>query len=234
VRTSEPPKVGHDTLFEVFRHGSGRVFAMGNQGDDVVVIDGVEGGVAAVRMTLPSAVKALGKRVRGGYVRSSGRMFFNERSGRFTLIHPDVDWKGLKWLLAATPASIAEGSRIIADIVRTMPATAITPEEIEQWVQRQEKNVKHVVAFNDHAAWPLALAQAALNHGWGLRASSEIGAVPDAPPSVAPSLWAQWLSTSFKSRDVQDAQANLGWTTEAFITSDRTAPGGANNLSALI
>lgn len=207
---------------------------MGSQGDDVLVVEGHEGKAEAVRVTLPNAVTILGKRVRGGYTRASGRMFFNERSRTFTLIHPDVDWKGLKWLLAATPPSIAEASQVVANILKTMPAAAITSEEIEQWLQRQRNNVKHVVAFDDHSAWALALAEAALDNGWGLRASPEMGGVPDAPPSIAPSLWAQWLSKSFKVNQVKDAQANLGWTAEAFITSGKEAPGGANNLSVLI
>lgn len=232
---SEPTKVSHDTLFEVFRNqGSGRVFAMGSQGDDVIVIDGAERNPSVSTLTLSRAVSILGQRVRSGYSRESGRMFFNERSCSFTLVHPDVDWKGLKWLLAATPGSIQTACEVVASIVKRMPETAISPEEIDQWVGRQAHNVKHVVAFDDHPAWPLALAQAALDNGWGLRASTEIGGVPDAPPSVAPSLWAQWLSRRFTVTNIQTAQASLGWTAEAFITSDRNAPDGANNLSALI
>ncbi len=232
--TSEPTKVGHDTLFEVFHHESGRLFGMGNQGDDVIVVDGPQGGASVSRMTLAKAVGILGVRVRNGYSRAAGRMFFNERSGTFTFVHPDVDWKGLKWLLAAIPPSIEDAAHSVAALVHTMPAEAITAEEIDQWIARQGNNVRHLVAFNDHPAWPLALAQAALLNGWSLRAAHDLGAAPDAPPSIAPIAWAQWLSSSFTLGLVKDAQATLGWTTEAFITSGSPAPSGASDLSALI
>jgi hypothetical protein len=224
---------GHNTLFDVYKSKDGkRTFAMGTQGDDFIVVE--QGGTTAVRrLELSQAVGLLAKRIRTGYVKSPAKMFFNSCSERFCFVHPDLDWTGACWVLAATPPDIERAAVAVADIARKAPATVLMVEEIDRWLTQQRRNVAHVVAFDDHAIWPLALAQAALEKGWGLRAVPGKGAVPDSPPSAAPIHWRAWLQLSFTKDAVTAAQAGMGWTPEARIFSDTGGP-QEKNLSAFI
>ncbi len=159
-------------------------------------------------------------------------MYFNPRAQQFTRVHPDVDWKGEKWLLAATPGNVIAASEQVAQRVATLSAQLIVAEEVEAWRKQQQFNATHLVAFADHPAWALALAQFALECGWGLRSTPDLGPCPDMPPSMAPLQWQAWLVPSFDVKAVIANQAGFGWTVGQLVVADSGA--SQSNLSALL
>jgi hypothetical protein len=243
MHASESPerKAAADTLFAVYLREGGTTgcheFAIGERGTCVVVIDCSR--TCASRVTeadLPTAVSMLAGKLKQGYRRSPQRMYFNPRSGGFTLIHPDLDWKGVNWLLAAVPRStFEEAADQVGELVSTLGADLILPEEVSAWRTRQQLNAIHLVAFDDHPAWSLALAQLAHEQGWLLRASSnQKAACPDVPPSLSPREWTAWLSTAFDRKVILANMAGFGWTAEqeSTITAEEATNNGC--LSALL
>ena len=234
-------KAAADILFAVYvRDGSTtgcHEFAIGERGSCVAVIDCSRSGASRVtEADLPTAVGRLAGKLKQGYRRLPQRMYFNSRAGEFTVIHPDLDWKGVNWLLAAVPRStFEEAADQVAELVSTLGADLILPEEISAWRTRQQFHVVHLVAFDDHPVWSLALAQLAHEEGWLLRASSnQKVACPDVPPSLSPREWTTWLSTAFDRKVILANMAGFGWTAEQESTI--TADGASNNgcLSALL
>lgn len=230
--------LAHDTVFDVYlSEGSsmtlGELFAIGEQGADIVVVERLKSGVRVSKMALQAAIARLATRLKQGYTKAPNRMYFNARAEAFTRVHPDVDWKGEKWLLAATPPSIPDAVHQVAVKVGSLGLDLIVPEEVEAWRQQQSLNATHVVAFADHPAWPLALAQLALEHGWGLRAAPGTSPCPDTPPSMAPHEWQSWLVPPFDAKTVLANQAGFGWTVGQIIVSE-VAARDSGGLSALL
>src|ERR1035437_283151 len=165
--------VEHDTLFTVYRHPSTAcIFALGENKDTFVQVDKTDEGVSVKDVAFGAGVREMAKRLKLGYLMAPNKMYFNQRSGEFKLIHPDLDWKGLVWVLAAMPKNIEQACEKVAQVVKTVPASIILGEEIDAWMSQQSHNVAHVVAFGDLPVWTLALAQVALDNGWPLRATS--------------------------------------------------------------
>ncbi len=229
------------TLFDVYRCDAGiagrHEFAIGERGCAVVVVDCSRTGASRVtEADFPTAISRLARKLKQGYRRQPQRMYYNARSGEFTVIHPDLDWKGGAWLLAAVPSSVSEAAGLVADRVSMLGVDLILPQEIGAWRMQQQLNAAHVVAFADHAAWSLALAQLAHEQGWLLRASpGQKPACPDAPPSLSPREWTAWLSTVFDRKEILANQAGFGWTVEqATITTADRASQSDGGLSALL
>ncbi len=233
--SSDPLQVPHDTLFDVYLGPRGeRKFAMGPRGDDIVLVELVDGSEATVSVcSTKAALAALASKLKAGYRRDGVKQFFNARGQRFSDVHPDVDWRGAQWVLAATPQDLQGAIDKVVAVVRTTSAATIDQVEIESWVTQQRRNAVHVVAFDDHVIWSLALAHCALAHGWALRVADGLPRTPDVPPATNPSLWADWLTTRFRASDIHAATAALGWTAAALINSDRPAM-TQNNLAALL
>lgn len=231
-----PDLTVNDTLFDVYVRGEEEdrdEFAIGEYGSDIYLIERSRRSEAKVRrVTFSAGISRLADRVKAGFEKLPNRMYFNSRSAAFTTVHPDVDWKGGRWLLAATPPDAPAAIELVAQKVASLGPTVIFPEEIEAWREQQRRNAKHVVAFADHAAWPLALAQLALEGGWGLRSTPELGACPDMPPSLAPNEWRAWMVPAVKPKQVQAVQAAFGWTVADLVNAGAAStPGG---LSALL
>ena len=220
--------------FELYRlERSGALFGLSQFGDDVKLVDMEGGSYKVTKVSFESGVKRLALRLKAGYVKTGDRMYFNERESTFSYTHPDLVWKGLRWVLAAVPPDLGVAVGLLKRIGLSLPASAIFPEEIEAWGERQFRNARHVVAYNDHPVWALAIAQASLDHGWLLRASPEHGELPSSPPSISPNVWGIWLKKQFSETSVQDAQRALGWTMEKIILSGDVAS-IEDNLSAFI
>jgi hypothetical protein len=243
MHASESPEcnAASDILFAVYVRDGGttgrREFAIGERGASVVVVDCSSAGASRVmEADLPTAVSRLARKLKQGYRRLPQRMYFNVRSGGFTVIHPDLDWKGVNWLLAAVPrTTFGEAAGQVADRVSTLGADLILPEEIGAWLARQQMNAVHLVAFDDHPAWSLAIAQLAHEQGWLLRASpDQKAACPDVPPSLSPREWTTWLSTAFDRKAILANLAGFGWTVgqESTITAEAASHNGC--LSALL
>lgn len=238
---SPEERAAASTLFDVYLCDAGiagrHEFAIGELGATVVVVDC--GRTGASRLTgadLPTAISRLARKLKQGYRRQPQRMYYNARSGEFTVIHPDLDWKGGTWLLAAVPFTVYGAADQVADRVSKLRADLILPEEIDAWRTQQQLNAAHVMAFADHPAWSLALAQLAHELGWLLRASpDQKTACPDAPPSVSPRDWTAWLSTVFDRKVVLANLAGFGWAVEQGITTtaDRASQSDGG-LSALL
>lgn len=230
--------MAHDTLFDVYvRQGTtatSDVFAIGQCGDKVIVVEQTrKGGTKLKECSLTVAVIQLAGRLKQGYEKQSQRKYFNPRGEVFTSVHPDVDWQGDKWLLAANPPSVSEAADNVAALVSTLSTDLILPEEVSAWREQQRLNSAHIVGFSDHPAWCLAIAQLALERGWGLRASPGLSACPDTPPSMSPLQWAAWLVPTFDSKTVDANQAGFGWTVGHIIMSGTTSS-GSGSLSALL
>lgn len=226
--------LAHDTLFEVYRQSSSdRLFGIGRLGEGVLVVEATGDAHTSTKVSFGVAVKKLGARLRAGFAKTGERMYFNERDRRFTHTHPDLEGRGLGWVVAATPPSLPAAIELVAGLVRAMPVSVIFPEEVDAWAQQQHRNAAHVVAFEDHCVWSLAIAQASLDHGWILRAARRYGELPDSPPSVSPQAWATWLGQHFTEVSVREAQRALGWTVERIIVSG-TSTSIEENLSAFI
>lgn len=234
---AENAPVAHDTLFDVYRltADNQRTFAFGLAAkDDAVLIDHCGDDVTVQKVSLVKGIRILSQRVKSGYARDPSPMFFNERRRVFTFGHPDLEWSGAQWLLAATPADLVAGAEAVANMVRQTPADVIMGVEIDAWLQQQRRNFTYLVAFDDHPIWSLALAQAALDKGWSLRAASDASSLPDAPPASQPVGWREWLSPRFKrAGSVEAAQAGLRWTPEAFLTPAKTSD-TSQSLAALL
>lgn len=217
--------VEHDTLFMVYRHPSTAcIFALGENKDTFVQVDKTDEGVSVKDVAFGTGVREMAKRLKLGYLLAPNKMYFNQRSGEFKLVHPDLDWKGLVWVLAAMPKNIEQACEKVAQVVKTVPASIILGEEIDAWMSQQSHNVAHVVAFGDLPVWTLALAQVALDNGWPLRAMSTQSGVPDAPPAIVPQQWMTWLSKVFPEKTIAHTQVALGWTVEKIIISDTALP----------
>jgi hypothetical protein len=237
VLDSEPDIAVNDTLFEVYvREGAGGhrdEFAIGEHGTVVYVLERFRNSEPKIRKTdFAGALKRLAGRLKDGFEKHPERMYFNPRASQFTRIHPDVDWKGEKWLLAATPGSVPAASDQVAARVATLSDQLILPEEVEAWRKQQQFHATHVVAFADHPAWVLGLGQLALENGWGLRSSPNLGPCPDMPPSMAPLQWQAWLVPTFEVKALLANQAGFGWTVGQIVVSDSTA--SQSNRSALL
>ena len=228
----------HDTLFDVYVRrdtaNASELFAIGQCGDKVIVVERtLKGGTRLKESSFSAAITQLAGRLKLGYEKQSQRKYYNPRGDAFTNVHPDVDWKGENWLLAATPPSVTDAAEAVAAKVATLSADLILPEEIQGWRNQQRLNSKHIVSFADHPAWSLAIAQLALERGWGLRASPGLSACPDTPPSMAPMQWAAWLVPTFNAKAVDANQAGFGWTVGHLIISD-SASSNSGGLSALL
>ena len=224
--------VENETLFTVYRHPTTScVFALGEGTDTFVQVDTTEAGISVKNVKFDAGIREMAKRLKLGYVMAPNKMYFNPRSGVFTFVHPDLDWKGLGWVLAAAPKSIAEACEKVVQVVKSTPASIILGEEIDAWLAQQRRNAAYVVAFDDLPVWTLALAQVALDNGWPLRATPTHSGAPDAPPAMAPQQWRTWLSNVFPDKTITSTQAALGWTVEKIIISDAVTP-MEGNLSA--
>jgi hypothetical protein len=243
MRASESPegRAVATTLFDVYVRDTGSAgrqeFAIGEFGAGVIVVDCARTGASRIeKADLPTAVARLAGKLKQGYRRLPQRMFYNTRLGEFTVIHPDLDCEGGTWLLAAVPPLVAEAADQVTECVSTLHAGLILQEEIGAWRTRQQRNAAHVVAFADHAAWSLALAELAHEQGWLLRASpGQKAACPDAKPSLSPHEWTGWLSSVFDRKLVLANQAGFGWTVGYERTSIAgTASRSDGGLSALL
>lgn len=228
----------HDALFDVYvgkqSATAQEVFAIGQFGDKVVVIERSLRGITKVKeCSFSAAVLQMATRLKQGYQKQSVPLYFNPRTEAFTSLHPDIDWKGEKWLLAATPPSVSDAADEVAAKVASLSVTLIHPDEIAGWRNQQRLNSRHLISFGDHPAWSLAIAQLALERGWGLRASPALGVCPDTPPSMAPQQWGAWLQSTFDSKVVAANQAGFGWTVGQLIISD-SASSNSGSLSALL
>lgn len=217
--------VEHDTLFSVYRHPSSScAFALGEVQGSFALVDKSGEGFTVKTVAFDAGVREMAKRLKLGYQMAPNKMYFNQRSGEFTLTHPDLDWKGLQWLIAASPKNIEQACEMVVQVVTTTPASIILGEEIDAWVAQQRNNVAHVVAYSDLPVWSLALAQVALSNGWPLRATPKQSGVPDTPPSIDPRSWRIWLSKVFPEKTIATTQVALGWTVEKIIISDMALP----------
>ncbi len=230
-----------DTLFDVYVRNAGtagrQAFAIRESVSTVVVVDSSRSGASRiVSVDLPTALAKLASKLKEGYRRLPQRMYYNPRSGLFTVVHPDLDWKGGTWLLAAVPPAVDEAADEVAERVSTLHAGLILPEEIGAWRMQQRQHAVHVVAFADHPAWSLGLTQLAHEQGWLLRASPEQKLpCPEAPPSMSSLAWADWLSTVFERKVILANQAGFGWTVGQEPTSIAgTASRNDGCLSALL
>lgn len=217
---------GHDTLFVVYRHPSGEeVFALGEQNDDVFwMVSKTAGDVVVKQVKFQAGIQEMAAKLKLGFICEANKMFFNQRKGEFRTIHPDLDWKGLDWVLAAAPGNIGEACEQVANAVRAIPGNILFEEEVTAWAQQQRHNAIHVTAFSDHPVWTLALADASIRNGWPLRASPKHHGVPDTPPSTAPLQWSKWLSGTFKASLIAETQKAMGWAEEEFIHSVANPP----------
>jgi hypothetical protein len=243
MHASESPegKPVVDTLFDVYVRKTGsaqhQTFAIGESGAGVMLVDCSRPGARRIQNAdLPTAIGRLAVKLKQGYRRLPRRMFYNSLSGEFTVIHPDLDFEGGTWLLSAVPPLVAEAADQVVVCVSTLHAGLILPEEIGAWRRQQQRNAAHVVAFADHPAWSLALAQQAHEQGWLLRASpGQKAACPDAKPSLSPHEWTGWLSSVFDRKLVLANQAGFGWA----VGHERTSIAGMasrsdGGLSALL
>lgn len=236
---SVPSDTGsHDALFDVYVRKqtatAQEVFAIGQLGDKVIVIErGLKGTTKVKESTFAAAVLQMATRLKQGYQKLVAPQYYNPRTEAFTSLHPDIDWKGERWLLAATPPSVNDAADDVAEKVASLSVTLIHPDEITGWRNQQRLNSKHVISFEDHPAWSLAIAQLALERGWGLRASPALGVCPDTPPSMSPQQWAAWLQSTFDSKVVAANQAGFGWTVGQLIISESTSS-NSGSLSALL
>lgn len=229
--------VSPEVVYDLYRReGAGvEIFAIGESGPWVAIVEVARDGTFDVKTSgLQKAVGQLATRLKQGFLKQPRAMYFNARSGTFTAVHPDLDWKGAKWLLAASPRDMEGALKSICELVGALGGGLILPEEIGAWREQQEKNQTHLVAFSDHPAWCLALGQLALNHGWSLRSNADLAACPDAPPSTAPLEWESWLSPAFDRKAVVANMAGFGWTVGQLIVSESNRGTTANDLSALI
>jgi hypothetical protein len=213
--------IGHDTLFQVYRHPDITVeVGLGQVDDDgCMMVEKTDAGVQVKLLKFGPAVGAMAKYLKRGFVAAPDVMFFNQRKNEFRLIHPDLDWLGLKWVLAATPPNIEEAVQMVVNVVKTTPSSIIIGEEIDVWFKQQKNNVVHLTTFSDLPVWTLALAEVAYKHGWPLRAPTTTIGVPDAPPSIDPQQWRSWLSNVFKPEVIVQTQNALNWTVEELIIS---------------
>lgn len=225
----------HDTLFTVFRQpDTNNAYAVGQSDGKCLQVEVTSKGYSVSDKALSVAVTKISANLRRGYSQIDRPMYFNERSGEFTLIHPDLSWKGLDWVLAAVVPDLTVASGIVGEMLLTLPSRIIFPEEVQAWQAQQSKNAAHVVAFNDMPIWSLVLAQAAMDNGWALRASGAMGSLPFMPPSISPTDWAKWLSPAFTERSIADAQRALGWTVGALLIADQTLTPDASNLAGFL
>ncbi len=216
----------HDTLFKVYRSASrNESFGLGETGPAGFLMVVTSGQVAEIReVSLQEGVKELALRLKQGFISEPQKLFFNSAMNEFQRLHPDLDLRGSDWLLAATSADIATAVQSVVDLVRTMPATIILPEEINAWQRRQLLNAVHVTAFKDLPVWALALAEKAYEKGWPLRVAAKTIGAPSAPPSRSPHEWRVWLSGAFKDSLIAETQDALGWTVEDYIISGKDRP----------
>lgn len=225
----------HDTLFTVYQQAdTGHVYALGQSHGKYFQVEKTAKGFVVSEKAFSAAVTKIAANLRRGYFQTVSPMYFNERSGEFTRIHPDLSWKGLGWVLAAVVTDVAAASNTVAEMLKTLPTSVIRAEEVVAWQTQQSRNAAHVVAFEDMPIWGLVLAQAAMDHGWALRSSGAMGSMPDLPPSISPIEWANWLSPAFTDRSIADAQRALGWTVGALLTADQLLPPDASNLAGFL
>jgi len=225
---------GDDTLFTVYaKEDANRFFGIAQRGAKGIVIDGEPGAFKVRTAQWLTAVGEISKRLRQGFSPTGGAWFYNPRSLRFTRIHPDMDWKGAQVVLLSRQPDLPAAVDLVATAVRATPATCITGEEIVAWQQQQLRNVAHVVAFDDHPAWALALAELVYAKGWDWRVGPKLSAPPSKRPSQSPWEWAGWLQQRFDPKAIQQAQTGFGWTVDAQLISDSASPERAS-LSALL
>ncbi len=228
-------------LFDVyaapqFVYGSPqKLFAIAiDVGHTAVIVEGEAGKLLPRRASGSSHVRALSERLRQGYERQPGRRFFNPRSQQFTLVHPDLEWKGAKPILLSRHQQVHTAAETVARIAQSTPGTCITSEEISAWLQQQHRNAAHVVAFSDHPIWALALGEAVLDKGWDWRVGPELTEPPRERPSTDPAGWCQWLQQIFERKQIAAAQAGLGWTVEALLKPSADPSPERDGLAALL
>lgn len=233
--------IGDDLLFDVYAQAQfvfgkpDKLFGLATEpGKPAVVVEGIAGQLVPRRIAGNGYVRLLSERLRQGYEHHAGRRFFNPRSQQFTLVHPDMEWKGLKVVLLSRQISIPEAAAAVAQVVKSTPASCITSEEIDGWVQQQQRNATHVVAFSDHPIWALALAEVVLTKGWDWRAGPQLQSPPGERPSQEPQVWTEWLQQVFERKQIVAAQAGLGWTLEALLQSSASASPTTGSLAALL
>ena len=153
----------------------------------------------------------LGSLLRSGYTKDPALVFYDKRRGEFTGIHPDLASGGADWVLAAEPSDLAKGVASVSQRMQTSaPPTVIHPVEIDAWARRQGENEKLIVAFRDHPAWALLLAEMAMQSGWVLRGHPALGVMPRQSPSIASEEWDAWLGQHFPSNEVSSTRIQLG------------------------
>lgn len=234
MRREAKADVGDDALFDVYSADDGRQFGLGHNVVQSYLVEGLPGALRVRVCSRQSAVSELSKRLRQGFRPNDQRMFFNPRSQRLTRIHPDMDWKGARVVLISRHLDIHRAAERVAEIAKSTPASCIAVDEVDAWLQQQRRNAAHVVAFDDHPIWALAIGELVFEEGWDWRPGPELDTPPSKRPSQAPAEWAQWLTRkAFKADAVAAAQAGLGWSLTALLNSDDSGPHGAS-LSALL
>ena len=226
--------VSRETLYEVYVHErTGVQFGLGQAGEDFGVVEHSKGILCPRVVSTMAGLSLTASKLKAGYTKTSGRRYFHSSTGAFSYVHEELGRDGQEWLLAATPPNMAEGIEAIASSASVAVPAAIYPEEIDLWRQRQAENSTYLIAHADHCLWALVLAEQALSLGWPLRAAPKHPGLPDAPPSIAPTEWAQWLSKSFSGTKIRECQVALGRTFDHVITSGMPTS-DEDNLSAYI
>jgi hypothetical protein len=234
VRSNATEGPAHDLLFTVYAlQDDAKYLGVGRCGDDAFLIEGPSGAMKVRKVRWADVVAAIALRSRQGYRPLDGGWFFNPQSQSFTVVHSDLQWQGAKVVLMSRQETVAASAELLAAIVRSTPTRCIRGEEVNGWLDQQRRNAAHVVAFDDHPVWALALAEMVLTKGWDWRVGPQLTAPPPKRPSLAPTEWMQWLSQRFQPKAVYEAQAGLGWTAEALINSDKGVP-TEGSLSALL
>lgn len=226
-----------NVLFDVFTSTTGGKFAIGETADkDTVVIEmgTPENGAHIKKTTRVLAIRTMGEKLKRGYVRGRASMYFDPVEQVFTYCHPDLYWGGKKWVLASNPPSLAQGIEAITRAMSNVDPALISQVEINAWAARQTANAAYIVAFDDLPVWSLVVAETALQSGWPVRSNPQLKGAPKLLPSTNPIAWIEWLTHTFDTKKVREAQTLLGFTFDNTIQSDQQTLIEEGNWSSLI
>ncbi len=225
-------------LFDVFTHPvTNAKFGIGESADKstlVIEVAALAQTSTIQKTTMVSAIRAMGERLKRGYIRSESSMYFDSVEQVFTHVHPDLHWGGKKWVLASNPPSLASGIEAVAAAMSTVDTTLISQTEIKAWSARQSLNSAYMVAFDDLPVWSLVIAQTAMQHGWPVRANPYLKGAPAHLPSTNPGDWDTWLQQLFSEKSIREARSHLGYDLNNIIKTDQQALIEEGNWSSLI
>lgn len=204
-----------DELFDLYQQSdTGHLFGIARTGDRCWVVEQKSDGAVVHSTTFIAAIGKLAGKLKAGYASAGQRLYFSVLTSQFSIEHPDMQWRGVPWVIAATPRDMDGAIEAVRVRAWSLPNVVIFREEIDQWVERQKLNIRHVVAYQDHPIWALLVAEVAYEYGWLLRESGIAPALPSSRPSASIKDWRDWGDGVFSKSSLIDSQRALGWTSE--------------------